>query len=169
MLMYAPLFSVESQYLGAEKTTTISFGPRVLHTRINPTSNASSVVLHFVTVHADFVAADDGFKAVVLTKHLGDVWAELHADTTLAGATARLVLGICPKHLHHEASLTGLALSMPVKFADIIQSDLVVREQTSVQHEVLSADQSRKRQSREALGEQLEDSVFVSKYTSYAT
>jgi len=147
-----------SQYLGAEKTKkTVSFRSSILTVAgVKLTSNALSVVLFFVTVHPDLVTPDDSLQTVLLAEPLGYIGAELHADTALAGTTARLGLRIGPKHLHHEASLAGLPLLVPVKLANVVQRDVVIREETTVQNEVLLANQSSQRQSREAFREQLE-------------
>ncbi|CRK35665.1 hypothetical protein BN1708_001297 [Verticillium longisporum] len=119
-------------------------------------SAKASIVLHLVTIHADFVTADDSLETVVLAELLGDVRAELHADTALAGTTTRLLLGIGPEHLHHETRLARLALLVPVESTDVIEGDLVVGEQTAVQNEILGADEGRQGQGREAFGEELE-------------
>lgn len=103
-------------------------------------------MLHLVSVHADFVTANDRLETVVLAELLRNVGSELHANATLARATARLVLRIRPQHLHHETGLARLALGVPVELADIVQSYLVVREQTTVQDKVLGSDQGGKGQ-----------------------
>ncbi len=63
MLIYAPLFSVMSQYLGAEKTgkDTVSIVPRTEFPGLQHTGNALPVVLLLVAVHPDLVTANDGF------------------------------------------------------------------------------------------------------------
>lgn len=123
------------------------------------TCDALSVVLNLVAIHAHLVRADNGFEAVLLAEALGDVGAKLHTDTTLAGATALLVLGIRPEHLHHETSLSGLSLVMAVELADIGEGDAIVGEETAVQDEILLANERSEGKSREGLGEQLKCSV----------
>ena len=119
-------------------------------------------MLHLITVHADLVATNNRLKPVVLAEPLGDIRSKLHADTALAGTTTGLLLGIGPQHLHHQTGLTGLALSVPVEFADVVQRDLVVREQTTVQHQVLGSDQGGEGEGGETLREELEDPALVS-------
>ena len=67
MLMYAPLFSVLSQYLGAEKTRHFQLASVAGNWR-PLTRNALPVVLFLISFHPHFMATNDGFKAVVLTK-----------------------------------------------------------------------------------------------------
>lgn len=156
--MYAPRFSVESQYRGAEKTGHVSMGTeKKLYDVL--TRDAASIVLDFVSIHTDFVTADNSLEAVVLTEALGDIRSKLHANTSLAGTASLLFLGIRPQHLHHETSLAGLSLVMSVQLADIIKGDLVVGEETAVEDEVLVADQGGQRQGGETLGEELECSA----------
>lgn len=92
------------------------------------TSNAFAIVLHFVAIHAHLVTSDDGLQTVVLAKSLGDIGAELHADSSLAGSSAGLVLGIGPQHLHHQARLTRLALAVSVQLANVVQCNLIIGE-----------------------------------------
>lgn len=100
------------------------------HLQINliRTCDAFAIVLHFVAVHAHLVTSDDGLEAIVLAETLGDVGAELHADASLAGSSAGLVLRIGPQHLHHQARLTGLALCVSVQLANVVQRDLIIGE-----------------------------------------
>lgn len=123
----------------------------------NLTSDALSVMLFLVPVHADFMAANDGFQAVPLAETFGDIRAELHADATLARAAAWFGLRVCPQHLHHQAGLARLPLLVPVQLADVFQSHVVVGEQASVEDKVLLADQSCQGKCREAFREELED------------
>lgn len=60
------------------------------------TGNAFAIVLHFVAIHAHFVTSDDGLQTVVLAEPLGDIGAELHADSSLARSSAGFVLRIGP-------------------------------------------------------------------------
>lgn len=117
-------------------------------------------MLHLITVHANLVTSNNSLKTVLLTELLGDVRTELHTDTTLAGSSAVLLLGVGPEHLHHQTSLTGLSLVVSVEFSDIVKSDAVIREKTSVKDKVLLADESGQSKSREALREQLEDPSY---------
>lgn len=123
------------------------------------TRDAASIVLDLVPIHTDFVTADNSLEAVVLAEALGDVGAELHTNTSLAGTASLLFLGICPQHLHHETSLAGLSLVVSVQLANIIKSYLVVGEETAVENEVLVANQGGQRQSGETLREKLECSA----------
>lgn len=111
--MYAPLFSVWSQYLGAEKTGNL-LAKAYKQMNLRLTSDALSAVLLLVAIHADFVAANDGVEPVVVAESLGDIGAELHAHSALARASARHGLGVCPKHLHHQTGLAGLPLGVSV-------------------------------------------------------
>src|SRR6185312_10179103 len=104
-------------------------------------------VLDFVTLYTDLVRPDNGLKAVVLAEALGDIRAELQTDATLARSTARLWLRVSPEHLHHQTLLAGLPLVVAVEFPDVVQCDFVVREETTMQDEILLADQSGQRQS----------------------
>lgn len=97
-------------------------------------------MLLFVTFHSDLVTPDDGLQAVLLAEALGDIWSELHTHTTLAWAAAWLGLRVCPQHLHHETSLTWLLLPVPVQLADVVQSNVVIGEQTAMEDKVLLAD-----------------------------
>ncbi len=74
--MYAPLFSVLSQYLGAEKTTIES----VLESPMRwekLTSDASTVVLHLVALHPHLMTSDDGLESICFTKSLRHIWPKL--------------------------------------------------------------------------------------------
>lgn len=125
------------------------------------TCDTLSVVLFLITLHTHFVTANDGLQAVLFAEALGDIWSELHSNTTLARATARLGLRVCPQHFHHEAGLARLSLVVAVQLSNIIQSDIIIGEETSVKHEVLLADQSSQRQCRKAFREELEDALIV--------
>lgn len=120
------------------------------------TCNALSVVLLLVSVHPDLVASDDGLQAVLLAEALGHVGAELHAHAALAGAAAWRRLGVGPQHLHHQAGLAGLSLRVAVQLTDVVKGDVVVREKTAVEHQVLFAHQRGQGQRREALREEFE-------------
>lgn len=124
-------------------------------------SDTAAIVLDLVSLHPDLVTSDNGFKTVVLAEALGNVGSELETNTTLAWTSARGGLRIGPEHLHHQATLTGLALLVPVKLPDIVESDLVVGEQTAVKDKVLVSDESCEGQSGEGLREELEDTLVV--------
>lgn len=157
--MYAPRFSVESQYRGAEKTRHVNMGEAAKY-MVVLTCDAASVVLDFVSIHTDFVTADNSLEAVVLAEALGNIRAELHTNTSFAGTASLLFLGIRPQHLHHETSLARLSLVVSVQLANIIEGDLVVGEETAVEDKILVTDQSGQRQSGETLGEELECSAW---------
>lgn len=106
------------------------------------TCDTAPVVLHLIPVHANLVTANDGLQAVLLTESFGNVWTELHTDTTLARPATLLFLRVGPEHLHHETSLARLALIVPVELANVVEGDFVVGEETTVEDEVLLADQS---------------------------
>lgn len=105
------------------------------------TCDAPPVVLDLVPVHAHLVAADDGLQPVLLAEPLGNIRTELHADSTLTGAAASLLLRVCPQHLHHQTRLAGLSLVVPVKLSDIVEGDIVIGEEATVEYEVLPADE----------------------------
>ena len=104
--------------------------------------DAATVVLLFVTLHPDLVTSDDGFETILLAEALGDIGSELQTDATLAGSSAGCGLRVGPEHLHHETTLTWLALVMAVELPDVVESDVVVREEAAVKHKVLVADES---------------------------
>lgn len=113
------------------------------------TRDTLSAMLLLIPFHSYFVTANNSFQSVVVAESLGNIRSKLHADTSLAGSTSWLCLRISPQHLHHQSSLAGLALIVTVKLADIIQSNLIIREQTSVKDEIFLANQSGERQCRE--------------------
>lgn len=113
------------------------------------TCDTPSIVLNFVTVHSDLVASNNGLKTVLFTESLGDIRTKLEANAALARTATLLFLGICPKHLHHQTRLARLALLVSVELANVVQSDAIVREETTVEHKVLGANKRRQRQSRE--------------------
>lgn len=117
--------------------------------------DALSVVLLLVTVHANLVTADDGLQTVLVAETLGNVGTELHANTALARAATRERLGICPEHFHHETSLTGLLLLVTVELADVVERDVVVREETAVEDKELLANQRGEREGRETFRKEL--------------
>ena len=103
------------------------------------TSNTPAIVLDLVTIHAHLVTSDNSFKAILFAKLLGDIRAELHTNTSLARSSTRLILGISPQHFHHQTSLTRLSLVVSVQFADVVQSNVVVREETTMKNKILLA------------------------------
>lgn len=124
-------------------------------------SDATTIVFDLVTAHAHLVGANDSLQAVVFTEALGHIRAELETDTTLAGTATNLGLRVCPEHLHHQARLARLPLVVAVELADIIQLDLVIGEETTVQDKVLVTNQGGQWQGREGLGEHLEDPLVI--------
>ena len=118
--------------------------------------DTASVMLDLVTFHAYLVRPDNGLETVVLAEALCNIRSELQADATLAGTSAWAGLRIGPEHLHHETRLSRLALLESVQFSHIIQSNLVVGEETAVEHKVLLADKGCQREGGEGLGEELE-------------
>lgn len=50
---------------------------------------------------------------------------------------------------------------MSVEFADVIEGNLVVGEEAAVKNQVLAADKGGQGQSREAFGEDLENSTMI--------
>lgn len=115
------------------------------------TSDASSIVLDFVTVHANLVTSNHCFEAVVLAEPLGDVGPELHSDASFAGTSTRFILRISPQHLHHEAGLAGLPLVVSVELSNIVQCHAIIREETAVEDQIFFADQRGQWKSRETL------------------
>ena len=117
--MYAPLFSVESQYLGAEKTERHQYQILVMW-RERLTCDAFAVVFDFVTLHSHFMASDDRVKAIVVAEPLRHIRAKLEADSSLAWAATGLGLRIRPEHFHHEALLARLPLGMSIELSDVV-------------------------------------------------
>lgn len=105
------------------------------------TCDALPVVFFLVAVHAHLVTADDRIEAVALTEALRDVGPKLHSHATLAGPSARLGLGIGPQHLHHETRLSRLALLVSIQLPDIVQGDVVVREQATMEDKILGSNE----------------------------
>lgn len=114
-----------------------------------------------VTVHSDLVTSDNRFQSVLLAESLGHVGSELQPHSTLARSSSWCRLRICPEHLHHQSTLSGLFLVVPVELSDVIQCDVVVREQASMKNEVLVADQRGQRQRAERFREELESALVV--------
>ena len=129
--------------------------------RCGEDGDAFAVVLDFVALHADFVRADDGFEFVGLAETLGDVGAELETYAALAGSTAGLGLRIRPEHFHHETGLARLSLLEAVELPHVVEGDVVVGEETTVEDKVLLADQRRKGKSGEGFREEFEDAFVV--------
>lgn len=134
---------------------------RIAVLRSGKDGDATTIVFNLVTAHPHLVGANDSLQAVVFAEALGHIRAKLETDTTLAGAATNLGLRVCPEHLHHQAGLAGLPLVVAVELADIIQLDLVIGEETTVQDKVLVANQGGQWQSRERLGEHLEDPLVI--------
>lgn len=118
-------------------------------------------MLNLITVHAHLVTSDNSFEAVLFTEFLGDVGSELHTNASLARSSSRLVLGISPQHLHHQARLAGLSLVVSVQFADVVQSNAIIGEETTVKNQILLANKGSQCQCRETFGEKLEDPACV--------
>ena len=172
MLIYAPLFSVVSQYFGAEKTAFVLVSIRFHQIRSlsfsqigakcrKLTCNTPPIMLDLVPLHPNLVTPNHSLEPILLTKPLRDIGPKLQPDTPLARAPPILRLRIRPQHLHHEAGLPRLPLPMPVQLPDIVETGLVVAEQPAVQRQVLLPDQRRERQRAEALGEELEGPLVV--------
>lgn len=152
--MYAPRFSVESQYLGAEKTTfTLAPPGKSCYNTRKHTGNTLSIMLDFITIHAHFMTSNNSLETVLLTEFLGDVGTELHAHASFAGAATGLILRIGPQHLHHETCLAGLSLVVSVQLADIVQGDIVIGEQAAMKDKILFADESGEGKGRETFRE----------------
>jgi hypothetical protein len=160
--MYAPLFSVESQYFGAEKTNNNNKRKRLFPHRKERheglTGYALSVVLLFVSLHAHLVASDNCLQVVLVAELLGNVRPELHPNTTLAWASPWFLLRIGPEHLHHETRLTRLPLLVAVQLPDVVERHVIVREQAAVENEIVASDQGGEWKGREALREEFENS-----------
>lgn len=118
-------------------------------------------MFNLITTHANLMRTDNRFQSVSLTKALRDIRTELQTHATLARPPTRLGLRISPQHLHHQPRLAGLSLLMSVQLADIIKRDLVIREETSVEHEELASDQGSEGQRTEGLREELEGAFVI--------
>lgn len=123
--------------------------------------DTASIMLDLVTFHAYLMRPDDGLEAVVLAESLCNIRSELQADATLARTSAWAGLWVGPQHLHHETGLSWLALLESVQFPYIIQSNLVVGEETAMEYKVLLADKGSQREGGEGLGEELEYALGV--------
>ncbi len=120
------------------------------------TCDALSIVFLLVSRHPDFVTSNDSLKPVLLAESLSNIRSKLHAYAALARTTARLRLRVCPEHLHHQTCLTRLPLLVAIKFANVVQRNIVIREEATMEDEVLLSNQGGERQRREALGEEFE-------------
>lgn len=60
------------------------------------TCDAFSIVLFLVALHSYFVTSDDGLQSIVVTESLGDIWTELHTDTSLTGSSSWCSLRVSP-------------------------------------------------------------------------
>lgn len=108
--------------------------------------DTATIVFDLVPLHADLMRSNDGLEAIVLAEALRDIWSELHPDTALARTTARLWLWVGPEHLHHQALLAWLSLSVAVELPDIVERCLIIGEKTAMKNKILVGDQSGKRQ-----------------------
>jgi hypothetical protein len=125
------------------------------------TSDTSTIVLNLVAFHANFMASDDGLEVVSVTKPLCDIWPKLQANASFAGTSSFLRLRISPEHFHHKPALSRLPLLMPVELSDVIQGDIVVRKQASVQCKIMTAYQSCQRKGGERLREEFKNAFGV--------
>ncbi len=128
---------------------------------IKLTGDATSIMLDIIALHSNLMTSNDSLESIPLTEPLGDVGAKLESDTSLTRTSSGGRFGIGPEHLHHEALLTGLTLGMSIELPDVIERDVIVREQAAVQGEILLADQCRQGKGREGFRKQLEDALVV--------
>src|SRR5690242_18498892 len=107
--------------------------------RCRENSNAASIVLDFVALHAHLVRSNNSLESVPFTKALCDVRTKLETDTALARSASGCCLRVGPEHFHHQARLAWLSLLESIKLPDIIQCDVVVREEAAMENKVLLA------------------------------
>jgi len=120
-----------------------------------------AIMLDLVSLHAHLVRSDDSLQTVVLTESLGNIRSKLQAHTTLTGSASILGLRVGPEHLHHQAMLARLPLAVAIEFPDVVQCNLVIGEETTVQDQVLVTNQSSQGEGGEGLGEDLEDALII--------
>lgn len=111
--------------------------------------NTASIMLNFVTLHPDLVRTDNRFESIVLTEPFRDVGTELKSNPSLARPTTRRSLGVSPQHLHHKTLLPRLSLVVAVQLPDVVQGCLIIGEKTTVEDQVLVANQGGQWQGRE--------------------
>ena len=104
---------------------------------------------------------DDSLESVLLTESLCHIRPKLQPNPALARTAPILWLRIRPQHLHHQPTLTRLSLFVPVQLPDVVQCDVVVGEQATVQGEKFLTDQCGKRKCGEGFGEEFEDALVV--------
>ena len=97
-----------------------------------------SIVGNFVTVLFHLMRAENHIQTVGGQEIFGDILAESDADTTLTRSAARAFLRIGPQHLAEQAVILGLALA--VGFADVVEGDAILGEQTAMHNEDLVVD-----------------------------
>src|SRR5690349_19618845 len=110
------------------------------------------------------MTSDNGGKVIVITESLCYIRSKLHANTSLRWATTRFSLWVGPKHFHHQTFLSRLTLVMSVQLPDVVQGDLVIREQPSVQNKILVSNQSSQRQRRERLAKQSKSPFVIFRF-----
>ncbi|PSN68503.1 hypothetical protein BS50DRAFT_367370 [Corynespora cassiicola Philippines] len=123
--------------------------------------DAAPVMLNLVALHAHFVRSNNCLQVVLLAEPLGNVRAKLETHTTLAGSASGGGLGVGPEHLHHKTRLARLSLLEAVQFPHIVKANVVVGEETAVQHKEFLVDEGCEGQRGEGLGEELEDTFSV--------
>lgn len=107
-------------------------------------SDAATIMLDLITFHTNFMASNDSFESVGFAESFGDIGTKLKTNSALTRSTSRHCLRIRPEHFHHETRLTGLALLESVQFSNIIKTDCVIREQSTMQNKVFLANESGK-------------------------
>jgi len=125
------------------------------------TSDAPSIMLDLIPLHANLMRSNDGLQPIALTEPFRNIGTKLEPYTPLTRASPGRSLGIRPEHLHHQPLLPGLSLLMSIQLPHIIKGNFIIGEETSVEDEVLRADQSGQWESAEGLGEELKGSLVV--------
>ena len=105
------------------------------------------------------MTSDDCLELVLLAETFRHIRTKLQTDTTLAWTSARGLLRIGPKHFHHQSALARLSLIVSVKLSDVVKRDLVVREQTAMQCEIVVAHKGSKWKGRERFRKEFEDTL----------
>lgn len=125
------------------------------------TSDTPSIVFDLIPLHANLMRSDDSLQAIALTEPLGNIRAKLESDSAFTRPPTRRGLRISPEHLHHQSFLSRLPLLVPIQIPHIVQGNLIVREEASVQDKILRADEGGEWECAEGFGEEFEGALVV--------
>ncbi len=105
---------------------------------------------HFITTVLALVGSDEHLKVIGIEKALGDIWPELHTDTTLGRAAAGHALRVRPQHVGHDARIRRLHEA--VDFTHHVEGDTILGEETSVKNKDFGVDDASEGHCPEAVG-----------------